>query len=99
MQSQQFVSFTSLTFYLRVEFAHADGTALDLDAPRRKVRLVAGVFDMTWQLTDGLRRPRAVIVGRHLRRHRFGLLTDPARSWSSDIAWCGRVDLAVRTWQ
>ncbi|MGW3509631.1 hypothetical protein [Streptomyces sp. NPDC000994] len=54
MQSQQFVSSTSHTFYPRVEFAHVDGTALDLDAPRRKVGLVAGAFDMTWQLTDGL---------------------------------------------
>ncbi|MFJ2721687.1 hypothetical protein [Streptomyces sp. NPDC087437] len=47
---------------MRVEFAHADGTVLDLDALRRRVGLVAGESDMTWQLTDSARRPSALIM-------------------------------------
>ncbi|WP_069817163.1 formyltetrahydrofolate deformylase [Streptomyces sp. TP-A0874] len=62
VQSQQFGSSTSDIFYMRVEFAHADGSPLDLDALRRELKPVAKTFGMTWQLTDAARRPRAVIM-------------------------------------
>ncbi|WP_053912853.1 formyltetrahydrofolate deformylase [Streptomyces sp. SCSIO 75703] len=62
LQSQQFGSSTSDTFHMRVEFAHADGDALDLDALRRGLAPVAERFGMTWRLTDAARRPRTVLM-------------------------------------
>jgi formyltetrahydrofolate deformylase len=62
VQSQQFGSRVSGTFFMRVEFARIDGTALDLDAVRERVRPVAERFGMTWRLADDAHRPRTVIM-------------------------------------
>ncbi|MFE1176438.1 formyltetrahydrofolate deformylase [Streptomyces sp. NPDC058773] len=62
VQSQQFGSTTSETFFMRVEFAHIDGSPLDFDAIGLGVRVLADRFDMTWQLADTARRVRTVIM-------------------------------------
>ncbi|MEV5481484.1 MULTISPECIES: formyltetrahydrofolate deformylase [Streptomyces] len=62
VQSQQFGSTTSETFFMRVEFAHIDGSPLDFDALRLGVRVLADRFGMTWQLADTARRLRTVIM-------------------------------------
>jgi formyltetrahydrofolate deformylase len=62
IQSQQFGSLVSGTFYMRVEFAHADGSPLDLPALGRDVEVLAGRFDMTWRLSDTAHRQRVVIM-------------------------------------
>ncbi|WP_414507283.1 formyltetrahydrofolate deformylase [Streptomyces sp. NEAU-L66] len=62
VQSQQFGSATSETFFMRVEFAHIDGSPLDFDALRLGVQVLADRFGMTWQLADTARRLRTVIM-------------------------------------
>ena len=62
VQSQQFGSATSGLFFMRVEFAHIDGSPLDLDGLGRRVEELAATFDMTWQLADAARRQRVVIM-------------------------------------
>jgi formyltetrahydrofolate deformylase len=62
VQSAQFGSSTSGTFFMRVEFARIDGSPLDLDALGRRVGSLAERFDMTWQLADAARRQRVVIM-------------------------------------
>ncbi|RTL67735.1 MAG: formyltetrahydrofolate deformylase [Pseudonocardiaceae bacterium] len=62
VQSQQFGSATSGTFFMRVEFAHVDGSSLDLDTLRAAVAVLADRFDMTWQLADADRRLRTVLM-------------------------------------
>ncbi|WP_214404730.1 formyltetrahydrofolate deformylase [Pseudonocardia lacus] len=62
VQSQQFGSSTTGTFFMRVEFAHIDGTPLDLPALRGRMDLVAERFSMTWRLADAAQRQRAVIM-------------------------------------
>ncbi|WP_026239912.1 formyltetrahydrofolate deformylase [Parafrankia discariae] len=62
VQSQQFGSATSDAFFMRVEFAHVDGSPLDLDILSQEMRVLADKFDMIWQLTDTARRLRAVIM-------------------------------------
>jgi formyltetrahydrofolate deformylase len=62
VQSQQFGSAITGTFFMRVEFAHSDGSPLDLDALRRRVEQVAATFDMTWRLADAAHRQRVVIM-------------------------------------
>ena len=62
VQSQQFGSATTDTFYMRVEFAHIDGSPLDLDGLHREMEQVAGRFDMTWRLADTAQRQRVVIM-------------------------------------
>ena len=62
VQSQQFGSATTGTFYMRVEFAHIDGSPLDLDGLHREMEQVAGRFDMTWRLADTAQRQRVVIM-------------------------------------
>lgn len=62
VQSQQFGSATSDTFFMRVEFVHIDGSPLDFDALGRGVQVLADRFDMTWQLADTARRLRTVIM-------------------------------------
>ncbi|WP_181782921.1 formyltetrahydrofolate deformylase [Pseudonocardia pini] len=62
VQSQQFGSATSGTFFMRVEFAHVDGTPLDLAGLGRRVEELAETFRMTWQLADAARRQRVVIM-------------------------------------
>ncbi|MFD5733275.1 formyltetrahydrofolate deformylase [Streptomyces sioyaensis] len=62
VQSQQFGSTTSETFFMRVEFAHIDGSPLDFDALRLGAQVLADRFGMTWQLADTARRLRTVIM-------------------------------------
>ena len=62
VQSQQFGSATSGMFFMRVEFAHIDGTPIDLDRLGHRVERLAERFDMTWQLADAARRQRVVIM-------------------------------------
>ncbi len=62
VQSQQFGSATSGMFFMRVEFAHIDGSPLDLAGLGRRVEELAATFDMTWQLADAARRQRVVIM-------------------------------------
>ncbi|PNG94598.1 formyltetrahydrofolate deformylase [Streptomyces malaysiensis] len=62
VQSQQFGSSTSGIFFMRVEFAHVDGSSLDFDALRQEIEPLAGRFDMTWQLADAAQRLRTVIM-------------------------------------
>jgi len=62
VQSQQFGSSTTGTFFMRVEFAHIDGTPLDLEALHGRMEAVAERFTMTWRLVDAAQRPRTVIM-------------------------------------
>ncbi|WP_432000508.1 formyltetrahydrofolate deformylase [Streptomyces sioyaensis] len=62
VQSQQFGSATSGTFFMRVEFAHIDGSPLDFDALRQGAQALADTFGMTWRLADTARRMRTVIM-------------------------------------
>jgi formyltetrahydrofolate deformylase len=62
VQSQQFGSSTSGTFFMRVEFAHVDGASLDLEALRRHMEGIGDRFDMTWRLADAAERQRVVIT-------------------------------------
>jgi len=62
VQSQQFGSATSGTFFMRVEFVHIDGSPLDFDALRQGAQALADKFGMTWQLADSARRLRTVIM-------------------------------------
>ncbi|WP_433275022.1 formyltetrahydrofolate deformylase [Pseudonocardia xinjiangensis] len=62
VQSQQFGSATSGNFFMRVEFAHVDGSPLDLDGLGQRVARLAETFDMTWELADAARRQRVVIM-------------------------------------
>ncbi|WP_169989051.1 formyltetrahydrofolate deformylase [Microbispora sp. H10836] len=62
VQSQQFGSSTSGMFFMRVEFAHIDGSPLDFDALGHRVEQLAGTFDMIWQLADAARRQRVIIM-------------------------------------
>ncbi|MBL1098368.1 formyltetrahydrofolate deformylase [Streptomyces coffeae] len=62
VQSQQFGSAISGSFFMRVEFAHIDGSPLDFDDLGHGVQVLADRFGMTWQLTDATRRLRTVIM-------------------------------------
>jgi formyltetrahydrofolate deformylase len=62
VQSQQFGSATSGMFFMRVEFAHIDGSPLDLVGLGRRVEQLAETFDLTWQLADAAGRQRVVIM-------------------------------------
>ena len=48
-------------FYLRVEFAHADGAPLDLEGLRRAFEDTAERFGMSWRLVD-VSEPQRVVV-------------------------------------
>ena len=67
VESHQFHSDTSGdpssgTFYLRVEFAAADGVELDLPGLRRAFEGTAQDFGMTWRLADVAERQRVVVM-------------------------------------
>ena len=62
VQSQQFGSSATGTFFMRVEFAHIDGTPLDLGALHGRMEVVAERFAMTWRLVDAAQRQRTVIM-------------------------------------
>lgn len=62
IESHQFDSPSSGMFYMRVEFAHADGSELDLPALARAFEDTARRFDMTWRLADRAERQRVLIM-------------------------------------
>ncbi|MEU2348452.1 formyltetrahydrofolate deformylase [Modestobacter sp. NPDC049651] len=62
IQSQQFGSLVTGKFFMRVEFAHEDGSPLDLAAIGGDVEGLAQRFGMTWRLTDTSHRQRVVIM-------------------------------------
>jgi formyltetrahydrofolate deformylase len=47
---------------MRVEFAHADGSPLDIPALRRAFEETASRFGMSWRLADAAERQRVVIM-------------------------------------
>jgi formyltetrahydrofolate deformylase len=62
IESHQFDSPSSGMFYMRVEFAHADGSELDLPGLRRAFEDIASRFGMTWRLADRAERQRVLIM-------------------------------------
>ena len=62
VESHQFDSPTSGMFYMRVEFAHADGTPLDFPALRSAFDETAQRFGMTWRMADAAERQRVLIM-------------------------------------
>jgi formyltetrahydrofolate deformylase len=62
VESHQFDSLTSGMFYMRVEFAHADGSPLDIPALRSAFEPIAERFQMSWRLADAAERQRVLIM-------------------------------------
>jgi formyltetrahydrofolate deformylase len=62
VESHQFDSLTSGMFYMRVEFAHSDGSPLDFERLRRAMDEPAKRFQMRWQMTDAAERQRVLIM-------------------------------------
>jgi formyltetrahydrofolate deformylase len=62
VESHQFDSPTSGMFYMRVEFAHVDGTPLDLPALGSAFEPTAERFQMSWRLTDAAAPQRVIIM-------------------------------------
>jgi formyltetrahydrofolate deformylase len=60
--SQQFGDRDSGSFFMRVEFARADGDRLDAAALRVAMGPVAARFAMAWRLVDAAERPRVLIM-------------------------------------
>ena len=62
IESHQFDSLTSGMFYMRVEFAHVDGSPLDFPALRSAFEETAQRFGMNWRLRDAAERQRVIIM-------------------------------------
>jgi formyltetrahydrofolate deformylase len=62
LESHQFDSPTSGMFFMRVEFAHADGSPLDLPAMQQAFAGTADRFAMSWQLSKSTDRQRVLIM-------------------------------------
>ncbi|MGY1714988.1 formyltetrahydrofolate deformylase [Geodermatophilus sp. SYSU D01106] len=62
LESHQFDSPTSGMFYMRVEFAHVDGSPLDIEALRAAFEETAQRFAMDWRMVDSAQRPRVLIL-------------------------------------
>ena len=62
VESHQFDSLTSGMFYMRVEFAHVDGSPLDLPRLRRAFEETARRFQMEWRLADPAEPQRTLIM-------------------------------------
>jgi formyltetrahydrofolate deformylase len=62
VQSQQFEDPQVRTFFMRVQFARADGGALRVDDLQRNFADVASRFGMTWRLVDAHERQRVLIM-------------------------------------
>ena len=62
IESHQFDSLTSGMFYMRVEFAHADGSPLDFGRLCRAFEEVAQRFAMNWHIADAAERQRVLIM-------------------------------------
>jgi formyltetrahydrofolate deformylase len=61
-ESQQFEDPDSGTFYMRVQFARADGAELDVPALRAAFTDVSARFGMTWRMVDASERQRVLIL-------------------------------------
>ena len=61
-ESQQFEDPDSGTFFMRVQFARADGSSLDVDQLRSDFTTVSDRFGMTWRLVDASERQRVLIM-------------------------------------
>jgi len=62
VESHQFDSLTTGMFYMRVEFAHVDGSPLDFPALCSAFEETAQRFGMTWRLRDAAERQRVLIM-------------------------------------
>jgi formyltetrahydrofolate deformylase len=62
VESHQFDSRVSGMFYMRVEFAHADGSPLDLSRLCGAFEPVAQRFAMSWRIADKAERQRVLIM-------------------------------------
>ena len=62
VESHQFDSLTSGMFYMRVEFAHVDGSPLDFDHLRQAFEETAERFQMSWRMADAGERQRVLIM-------------------------------------
>jgi formyltetrahydrofolate deformylase len=62
VQSQQFGDAIDGTFFMRVEFAHVDGTPFDFGAMRREMATLGERFEMNWHLADADQRLRVVLM-------------------------------------
>ncbi len=61
-ESQQFEDPDSGTFFMRVQFARADGGDLDVPDLRAAFTDVSARFGMTWRMVDAAERQRALIM-------------------------------------
>src|SRR3954469_8185613 len=62
VESHQFDSLTSGMFYMRVEFAHVDGSPLDIPGLRQAFEETVRRFQMSWRLADAAERQRVLIM-------------------------------------
>jgi len=62
VESHQFDSQTSGMFYMRVEFAHVDGSPLDVPGMRGVFEETARRFGMNWRISDQAERQRVLIM-------------------------------------
>src|SRR3954465_3475847 len=62
VESHQFDSLTSGMFYMRVEFAHVDGSPLDFGRLSAAFEPIASRFEMTWRMADAAERQRVLIM-------------------------------------
>jgi formyltetrahydrofolate deformylase len=61
-ESQQFEDPDSGTFFMRVQFARADGGSLDVERLRGDFGDVSARFGMTWRMVDASERQRVLIM-------------------------------------
>src|SRR3954452_5772997 len=62
VESHQFDSLTSGMFYMRVEFAHVDGSPLDFEHLCQAFQETAERFQMSWRMADASERQRVLIM-------------------------------------
>jgi len=62
VESHQFDSPLSGMFYMRVEFAHVDGSPLDFAHLRGAFEEIAQRFQMSWRMADAAERQRVIIM-------------------------------------
>ena len=62
VESRQFEEPVSGTFFMRVEFARADGAGLEVDDVAAGFAVLADRFSMSWRLQDAARRQRVVLM-------------------------------------
>ena len=62
VESHQFDSLTSGMFYMRVEFAHVDGSPLDFGRLCAAFDPIAARFAMNWRMADAAERQRVLIM-------------------------------------